>query len=130
MTETGPARAFVAFVDFSVVMPISKTVWPGVRYDYVSPGLQRPDLSAAFPQLTERDPTPLQWPYLRKDAPHIWRSDSRSWRNPDIGVLSVDEAAVLYGNAAAMRGARGLEIGCHYGWAPAPPAPAGLNLQV
>ncbi|MFZ2104180.1 MAG: class I SAM-dependent methyltransferase, partial [Roseiarcus sp.] len=73
---------------------------------------------------------PLQWPYLRKDAPHIWRSDSRSWRNPDIGVLSVDEAVVLYNNAAPMRGARGLEIGCHYGWSTAHLLAAGLDLDV
>jgi hypothetical protein len=129
--QTGPARgAFVEHVDFSDVEPVSKTIWPGVRYDYVSPGLKRPDLSAAFPDLVARDPAPLQWPYLRKDAPHIWRSDARSWRNPDIGVLSVDEAAVLYNNAIAMRGARGLEIGCHYGWSTAHLAAAGLNLDV
>jgi hypothetical protein len=132
MNPTSPERGstFVEHVDFSDVEPVSKTIWPGVRYDYVSKGLRRPDLSAAFPELLARDPAPLQWPYLRKDAPHIWRSDSRSWRNPDIGVLSVDEAAVLFANASQMRGMRGLEIGCHYGWSTAHLAAAGLWVDV
>ena len=73
MNQTGPAR-FVEHVDFSDIEPVSKTIWPGIRYDYVSPGLTRPDFTAAFPDLVARDPAPLQWPYLRKDAPHIWRS--------------------------------------------------------
>jgi len=128
-TASAPAR-FVEYVDFSDVEPVSKTVWPGVRYDYVSPGLVRPELSAAFPELVARDPAPLRWPYLRKDAPHVWRSDSRSWRNPDIGVLAVDEAAVLFNNALPMRGMRGLEIGCHYGWSTAHLVAAGLDLDV
>src|SRR5664279_3804474 len=112
MTETGPARGstFVEHVDYSDVEPVSKTSWTGARYDYVSRGLEPPDLLAAFPSLTARDPAPLQWPYLRKDAPHIWRSDARSWRHPDIGVLSIDEASVLFNNALAFSGARGLEL--------------------
>ena len=129
MTETGPARGstFVEHVDFSNVEPVSKTSWPGIRYDYVSRGLEPPDLLAAFPSLTARDPAPLQWPYLRKDAPHIWRSDARSWRHPDIGVLSVDEASVLFNNARTFSGKRGLEIGCHYGWSTAHLVVAGLT---
>jgi hypothetical protein len=132
MTEPGPARGstFVEHVDFSNVEPVSKTSWPGVRYDYVSRGLEPPDLLAAFPSLTARDPAPLQWPYLRKDAPHIWRSDARSWRHPDIGVLSVDEASVLFNNARPFSGKRGLEIGCHYGWSTAHLVVAGLHLDV
>jgi len=33
------------------VEPVSKTNWPGVRYDYVSPGLTRPDLSVFLPPI-------------------------------------------------------------------------------
>jgi hypothetical protein len=131
MTEpAAPRTSFVEFVDFSHVEPVAKTTWPGARRDYVSPGLANPDLASAFPSLTARDPAPLQWPYLRKDAPHIWRSDARGLRNPDIGVLSLDEATVLYNNALQMRGRRGLEIGCHYGWSTAHLVAAGLNLDV
>jgi hypothetical protein len=131
MHEPAAARStFVEFVDFSNVEPVSKTVWPGERRDYVSPGMVRPDLAAAFPDLAVGDPATLQWPYLRKDAPHIWRSDARSHRNPYIGVLSVDEAATLYNNALRSSGKRGLEIGCHYGWSTGHLVAAGLRLDV
>ena len=131
MTEPAAARSsFVEFVDFSNVEPVSKTIWPGARRDYVSPGLVDPRLISLFPSLTVGDVSTLQWPYLRKDAPHIWRSDSRSHRNPYIGVLSLDEATVLYNNALTMRGRRGLEIGCHYGWSSAHLVAAGLQLDV
>ncbi len=131
MNPSQPAGSgFVEYVDFSGVEPVSKTSWPGARRDYVSPGLKDPGLIAAFPSLTARDPAPLQWPYLRKDAPHIWRSDARSLRNPDIGVLSLDEATLLHNNALTMAGRRGLEIGCHYGWSTAHLIAAGLDLDV
>lgn len=131
MTEpTAPRSTFVEFVDFSAVEPVAKTAWPGKRRDYVSPGLVDPKLAAAFPSLRVGDVADLQWPYLRKDAPHIWRSDARSLRNPYIGVLSLDEATLLHNNAAQMRGRRGLEIGCHYGWSTAHLVAAGLELDV
>jgi hypothetical protein len=128
--NAAPRSTFVEFVDFSDVEPVSKTVWPGERRDYVSPGMARPDLSAAFPDLAIGDPATLEWPYLRKDAPHIWRSDARSHRNPYIGVISVDEAATLHNNALPFRGRRGLEIGCHYGWSTGHLVAAGLLLDV
>ena len=77
-----------------------------------------------------RDPAAITWPYLRKDAPHLWRSDRRSWRNPDIGVQSLEEAELLYNNALQFAGRRGLEIGCHYGWSTAHLLAAGLQLDV
>ena len=109
--ETAP---IVELVDFSGVEPVAKTLWPGPRRDYVSPGLVDPGLLRHFPSLEEGDVADLQWPYLRKDAPHIWRRDLRSRRNPYIGVLSLDEATLLHNNALPFRGKRGLEIGCHY----------------
>ena len=102
------------FLDFSGVEPVAKTIWPGRRRDYVSPGLVDPALARCFPDLAEGDVAELQWPYVRKDAPHIWRRDLRGRRNPYIGVLSLDEATVLHNNALPFRGRRGLEIGCHY----------------
>ena len=120
----------VELVDFSGVEPVAKTLWPGRRRDYVSPGLADPGLIAKFPSLAEGDVADLQWPYLRKDAPHIWRRDLRSRRNPYIGVLSLDEATLLHNNALPFRGRRGLEIGCHYAWSTAHLVAAGLDLDV
>jgi hypothetical protein len=118
------------FLDFSAVEPIAKTLWPGPRRDYVSPGLIDPGLVSVFPDLAEGDVAELQWPYLRKDAPHIWRRDLRGKRNPFIGVLSLDEATLLHNNALPFHGKRGLEIGCHYAWSTAHLVAAGLDLDV
>jgi hypothetical protein len=118
------------FVDFFAVAPIAKTLWPGARRDYVSPGLIDPGLMQFFPDLAEGDVAELQWPYLRKDAPHIWRRDLRGVRNPYIGVLSLDEATLLYNNALPFKGKRALEIGCHYGWSAAHLIAAGVDLDV
>ena len=51
MNATGPARGatFVELVDFSDVEPVSKTLWPGERYDYVSPGCNARTSRRAFP---------------------------------------------------------------------------------
>jgi hypothetical protein len=127
MSDQSP---IVELVDFSGVEPVSKSLWPGRRRDYVSPGLADPSLIAKFPSLAEGDVAELQWPYLRKDAPHIWRRDLRGKRNPFIGVLSLDEATLLHNNALPFRGRRGLEIGCHYGWSSAHLVAAGLDLDV
>jgi hypothetical protein len=120
----------VELVDFSSVEPVARTLWPGPRRDYVSPGLTDPGLLKRFPSLQEGDVADLQWPYLRKDAPHIWRRDLRSRRNPYIGVLSLDEATLLHNNALPFRGRRGLEIGCHYAWSTAHLVAAGVDLDV
>jgi hypothetical protein len=132
----GPRRPYIwdmsepDFLDFSDVAPISGRLWPGDRRDYVSPGLTDPGLMRFFPDLAEGDVAELQWPYLRKDAPHVWRRDLRGRRNPFIGVLSLDEATLLYNNALPFAGRRGLEIGCHYGWSTAHLVAAGLDLDV
>ncbi|MDE3176005.1 MAG: class I SAM-dependent methyltransferase, partial [Pseudomonadota bacterium] len=120
----------VELVDFSQIEPVAKTLWPGARRDYVSPGLVDPGLIRHFPSLEAGDVAELQWPYLRKDAPHIWRRDRRGTRNPYIGVLSLDEATLLHNNALPFRGRRGLEIGCHYAWSSAHLVAAGLDLDV
>jgi hypothetical protein len=118
------------FLDFSHLSPIAKRLWPGPRRDYVSPGLTDPGLMRVFPDLAEGDVAELQWPYLRKDAPHIWRRDLRGRRNPYIGVLSLDEATLLYNNALPFKGKRALEIGCHYAWSTAHLVASGLDLDV
>jgi hypothetical protein len=127
MSQDSP---IVELVDFSAIAQVAKTSWPGPRRDYVSPGLADPGLIAKFPSLAEGDVAELQWPYVRKDAPHIWRRDLRGKRNPFVGVLSLDEATLLHNNALPFRGRRGLEIGCHYGWSTAHLVAAGLDLDV
>ena len=124
------ADPIVEMVDFSAVEPVAKTLWRGPRRDYVSPGLVDPELMRFFPTLAQGDVAELQWPYLRKDAPHVWRRDLRSRRNPFIGVLSLDEATLLYNSALPFAGKRGLEIGCHYAWSTAHLVAAGLDLDV
>lgn len=122
--------SFVEFVDFSAETPVSREAFAGERYDYVSPGLANPELLKAYPSVEVGDVAELTWPYLRKDAPHRWRRDARSRRNPYIGVLSLDEATVLFNNARGFAGGRGLEIGCHYGWSTGHLVAAGLTLDV
>jgi Methyltransferase domain len=121
---------YVAHIDFAGVAPISTHAWTHARYDYSSLSLRPVDLLTAFPSLEIRDPQTISWPYLRKDAPHIWRSDRRSLRHPDTGVQSAEEAQLLYNNALPMPGRRGLEIGCHYAWSTAHLLAAGLVLDV
>ena len=120
----------VELVDFSGVAPLKGEPWKGPRRDYVSPGLVDPKLKRLFPDLAEGDVAELQWPYLRKAAPHIWRRDLRSKRNPYIGVLSLDEATLLHNSALPFKGKRALEIGCHYAWSTAHLVAAGLDLDV
>lgn len=103
---------------------------PIARRDHLSPGLKRSELLGKFPSLAPRDPHQIPWEYLRTAAPHIWRVDTRSHRLPDTGVLSLEEAELLYNNALPFRGRRGLEIGCHYGWSTAHLLAAGLVLDV
>lgn len=98
------------------------------RYDYIPPGMTPPDLSPIFPYAEPGDPWPVMWPYLRKQAPHIWRSDTRHV-GAITGNASVEEAACLYTFARQFAGRRGLEIGTHYGWTAAHLLAAGLRLD-
>jgi len=99
------------------------------RYDYVAPGIQDPGLLHTFTHLSATDPSRVAWPYLRREVPHLWRTDSRSVK-PNIGVLSLDEAVLLHAAALPFRGHRGLEIGCHLGFSTAHLVKAGLVLDV
>jgi predicted O-methyltransferase YrrM len=102
---------------------------PDERYDFVPPGLADPGLIQLFPTLTEADPRRNKWPYLRIAAPHRWRFDTRS-RNQHIGVVSLEEAILLYHLARPFAGQRGLAIGCHFAWSTAHMLAAGLDLDV
>ena len=120
----------VELVDFSGVAPQAGLPWLGPRHDYIARDLTDPNLMRFFPSLAEGDVADLQWPYLRKNAPHIWRRDLRGVRNPYIGVLSLDEATLLHNSALPFKGFRGLEVGCHYAWSTAHLVAAGLDLDV
>lgn len=101
-----------------------------LRYDYVPPGLENPELLERFPALTVSDPTKSHWKYLRRSSPHYWRVDARNLHDVSTGVLSVEEALLLYNNALAFQNSRGLEIGCHLAWSTAHLVAAGLSLEV
>jgi predicted O-methyltransferase YrrM len=100
------------------------------RYDYAPPGLTDPQLMKYFPTLEAFDPTLVRWPYLRHRAPHLWRIDRRADPHIPIGVLSLEEALLLYNLAKPFSGRRALEIGCHYAWSTAHLLAAGLQLDV
>jgi predicted O-methyltransferase YrrM len=98
------------------------------RYDYIPPGMTSPGLLHLFPHAKPGNPWAVNWPYLRKEVPHIWRSDERhtGWVT---GNASVEEAACLYNFASQFAGKRGLEIGTHYGWTAVHLLAAGLRLD-
>lgn len=98
------------------------------RYDYVPPGMSPPDLLPLFPYAEPGNPWAVQWPYLRRETPQIWRSDSRH-TGYVTGNASVEEAACLYSFARQFAGKRGLEIGVHFGWTSAHLLAAGLRLD-
>ncbi len=99
------------------------------RYDYVPPGLVAPNLLRFFPTLVPGNLRRNKWNYLRDTAPHRWRIDDRS-ASKGIGVLSVEEATLLYNLAIPLAGRRGLAIGCHFAWSTAHLLAAGLDLDV
>lgn len=100
-----------------------------VRYDYIPPGFEVPDLKPLFPYAAQKNPWEVGWNYLRCEAPHIWRSDSRDDKPWATGNMSVEEAACLYTLAKQFSGKRGLEIGSHFGWTAAHLLAAGLTLD-
>jgi hypothetical protein len=98
------------------------------RYDYSPPGFGAPDLLPLFPHARPSNPWKVDWPYLRKEVPHIWRSDTRH-DGIVTGNASVEEAHCLYRLALPFKGRRGLEIGTHFGWTAAHILAAGVRLD-
>jgi len=81
--------------------------------DYVSEALTVPDLAPYFPNMIAGDKSTATWPYLRKEVDHTWYVDRR---DPQIGFVNKDEAAILYSSARLFAGKLGLEIGAWRGW--------------
>jgi len=99
------------------------------RYDYCSDGLVKIDLLSYYPMAKEGRVAEVKWPWLRKKIPQKWRVDIRSVPI-NIGLLSVDEAILLYNLALQFKGLRALEIGCHYGWSSGHLISAGVVLDI
>ncbi|WP_052285892.1 class I SAM-dependent methyltransferase [Azorhizobium caulinodans] len=130
--ETGYARPMLWSIDYTgrgAVKAEQKENVEIARYDYIPPGLTPPDLKPIFPDAVPQNPYAVQWPYLRPQVPHIWRSDSRNDTPYVTGNASVEEAACLYEIARQFAGKRGLEVGTHYGWTAAHILAAGLHLD-
>jgi len=98
------------------------------RYDYRPAELNAPDLLADFPYAADTDPATCRDPRLRKESPHIWRTDAREPKRA-TGILSIEEACLLYALAKPKAGRRALEIGSHFGWSTAHIAAAGLPVD-
>jgi predicted O-methyltransferase YrrM len=82
---------------------------------------------AAFPNMIVGATSLSQWPFLRRDIAHNWYVDKR---NPTVGFVSRDEAAILYNTARAFEGLPCLEVGCWRGWSTVHLALGSRNLEV
>jgi hypothetical protein len=95
--------------------------------DYVSPNFAaiRPD--ATFPNLRPGDRDTCDWPYLRREIPHLWYVDRRM---PTQGVLNRDEAHLLYNMALRLPGRPALATGSQWGWVACHIVAAGMSLDI
>ena len=91
--------------------------------DYVADNVDVPRLDHLFPDMIEVDKSVSTWPWLRQDIDHPFRVDRR---NPIVGFINRDEAAVLYSNARLFAGRSGIEIGAWRGWSTAHLVASGL----
>jgi predicted O-methyltransferase YrrM len=84
--------------------------------EYVSDNLTVPNLNHLFPNMIVGAKEAVTWPYFRKEIDHTWYVDRR---NPEVGFINKDEAAILYCSAQLFPGRCGLEIGAWRGWSTA-----------
>ena len=120
---------FLAPIDFTGRIAVKPAYTKRKVRDYLPEGFADLRLLEAFPTLLQGDTSQVKWPWLRRNSPHIWRTDTRSQR-PQIGVLSYEEAAILYNFGRSMAGQRGLEIGCHLAWSTAHLVATGMDMDV
>lgn len=95
--------------------------------DYVAPGLEIVLPDRCFPNMTCGDVERHPWKYLRREIPHTWYVDAR---DPLMGFVSRDEAAILYNVARHFAGRAALEIGCWRGWSTCHLGLGGVQLDV
>lgn len=96
-------------------------------HDYVSKGMQSICLDTSFPNMIKGNTGECDWPYLRREIPHLWYVDRRY---PDVGFLSRDEAHIVFNTARLFAGKPALEIGCFMGWSTCHLASGGVQLDV
>ena len=91
-------------------------------YDYVAPGLEPPPalLANCFPAVIHRKS-------FNPNVPHTARIDARF---PDVGLVTWDEASIIYSYGRMLRGKRFLEIGCWVGWSTVILGLSGVELTV
>lgn len=123
---------FLQTIDYTGRLVIRSTINEFVpvnaRYDHAPASLGAPNLLDRFPQLEATDPRTCPDKRLRKQVPHVWRTDTRE-PGQKTGVVSTEEAALLFALASQRKGRRGIEIGSHFGWSTAHLAAAGLKLD-
>lgn len=95
--------------------------------DYIAPGLEIVLPDPCFPNMVRGDVATQPWRYLRREIPHAWYVDRR---DPLMGFVSRDEAAILYNMALAFAGRPALEIGCWRGWSTCHLGLGGVQLDV
>jgi predicted O-methyltransferase YrrM len=86
------------------------------RGDYVAPGLAVVLPDDAFPNMVVAATGQNSWPDLRREIAHNRYFDKR---DPTVGLVNRDEAAILYNTALCFVGRPCLEIGCWRGWSTA-----------
>lgn len=100
------------------------------RYDHVPDGFSDPQLLSHFPSAEVHNPHKVRWPHLRRQVPHIFRTDNRNPKRIPIGLVSYEEATCLHNFSRQFAGKRALEIGCHFGWSSAHILAAGVHLDI
>jgi len=95
--------------------------------DYVAPGLDIVLPDRCFPNIVRGDVAAQPWKYMRREIPHNWYVDAR---DPLMGFVSRDEAAILYNTARVFAGHPALEIGCWRGWSTCHLGLGGVRLDV
>lgn len=130
--KAGHQPVFLQPIDYTGRLAIKAEAPPAVqwnaRYDHYPEGFNCPDLSSLFPysQNTNTDTCPDK--RLRREVPHIWRTDTREIPSK-TGNVSTEEAAILYALAGRKKEGRGIEIGSHFGWSTAHLLKAGLRID-
>lgn len=97
------------------------------RWDYVSPGMEPICPDDTFPDMIEGDPARSAQTLQVASIPHRWYVDRL---DPTVGLLTRDEASILYNSALRFSGGHGLGLGNGTGWWGAHLVRAGVSLDL
>ena len=130
--KAGYEPVFLQSIDYTGKLAIkveaTREVPWNARYDHYPETFDCPDLSSLFPYFKNTNTDTCPDKRLRRQVPHIWRTDTREKPNR-TGNISTEEAALLYALATQKKGCRGIEIGSHFGWSTAHLLQAGLCID-